>query len=109
MRIRYALLPFFAIFATDHTPNTMKDTHFGNEERPPRYVSEWEYAEDLRKKLNELAEGIARSGMSYSAIARGCRVGWWVVRNASKGIPVRFDSAARIGYFLGVIEGGGEA
>ena len=82
----------------------MDSTHLGNEPAP-RYVSEWEYAEDLRKKLNELAEGIARSGMSFSAIARGCRVGWWVVRNASKGIPVRFDSAARIGYFLGVIEG----
>ena len=81
----------------------MSNTQFEKTEgEVPRYVSEWEYAEDLRKRLQEIADGIAESGLSYSAIARACRVGWWVVRNASKGIPVRYDSAARIGYFLGV-------
>ena len=66
----------------------------------PRRIPEAEYAADLAQALNAIAEAIARSGLSLAAIARATRCNWETVYHAANGIPVRFDSARRIMYYL---------
>lgn len=68
-----------------------------NEERR---IPECEYAADLAEGLAELSTAIQESGLSIAAIARGTRCHWETVYHASNGVPVRFDSARRIMYFL---------
>lgn len=63
-------------------------------------IPEDEFSQDLNASLNELAEKIAKTGLSLSAIARGIRCHWTTVANAANGIPVRFDSYRRIVVFL---------
>ena len=59
-------------------------------------ITEAEYLADLKSGLNELAEAIARTGLTIAAIARACRLHWETVYHAANGIPVRYDSARRI-------------
>ena len=65
-----------------------------------RVIPESEYKADLQQGLNEIAEKIAFSGLNLSEIARGTGCHWSTVYNAANGIPVRFDNARRLVYFL---------
>ena len=65
-----------------------------------REIPETEYRADLEKGLNEIAEKVARSGLSIKAIARETACHWETVYHAASGIPVRYDNARRIVYFL---------
>ena len=64
------------------------------------YIPEADFSQDLEAGLNELAAAVARSGLSLSAIARGARCHWETVYHAANGIPVRYDNARRIVYYL---------
>ncbi len=65
-----------------------------------RRISEAEYAADLAQGLTELSDAIKRSGLTIADVARGTRCHWNTVYNAVRKVPVRFDSARRIMYFL---------
>lgn len=65
-----------------------------------RRIPETEYAADLAEGLAELSTAIQASGLSIAAIARGTRCHWETVYHAANNIPVRFDSARRIAYYL---------
>lgn len=65
-----------------------------------RYIPETEFSEDLDRGLQALADGIAASGITIAAIARATRMRWETVSHAARKIPVRYDSARRIEYFL---------
>ena len=65
-----------------------------------RRIPETEYAADLAKGLAELSTAIKASGLTIAAIARGTRCHWETVYHAVHGVPVRFDSARRIIYYL---------
>ena len=65
-----------------------------------RRIPETEYAADLAKGLAELSTAIKASGLTIAAIARGTRCHWETVYHAANGVPVRFDSARRIMYYL---------
>ena len=69
-----------------------------------RRIPEAEYAADLAQGLDELSGAIRKSGLSIAAIARGTRCHWETVYHAANGVPVRFDSARRIMYYLKTIE-----
>lgn len=69
-----------------------------------RRIPETEYAEDLAHGLAELSTAIRASGLSIAAIARGTRCHWETVYHASRNIPVRYDSARRIMYYLKSID-----
>jgi hypothetical protein len=66
-----------------------------------RRIPESEFAADLAEGLSELSTAIKASGMSIAQIARGTRCHWETVYHAANNIPVRYDSARRIMYFLG--------
>jgi len=65
-----------------------------------RRIPETEYAADLAEGLAELSGAIRESGLTIAAIARGTRCHWETVYHAANNVPVRFDSARRIMYFL---------
>jgi len=65
-----------------------------------RRIPETEYAADLETGLAELSDAIKHSGLTIAEIARGTRCHWETVYNAKRKVPVRFDSARRIMYFL---------
>lgn len=65
-----------------------------------RRIPEHEFAADLAEGLAELSTAIKASGLSIAAIARGARCHWETVYHAANNVPVRFDSARRILYFL---------
>ena len=65
-----------------------------------RRIPETEYAADLADGLAELSGAIRESGLTIAAIARGTRCHWETVYHAANNIPVRYDSARRIMYFL---------
>jgi|GEM_PF-6254254 len=65
-----------------------------------RHIPEAEFVADLTAGLNELSEAIARSGLTLAAIARGTRMGWETIYRAANGVPIRYDSARRLMYFL---------
>ena len=65
-----------------------------------RRIPEAEFAADLAQGLDEIAAAIARSGLPLAAIARATRCHWETVYHAANGVPVRFDSARRIMYYL---------
>ena len=66
------------------------------------YISEQEFAEDLDRRLQEMARAVAFSGLTLSEIATAARVKWDTVYKVSQGRPVRMDNAARILHFLEV-------
>lgn len=68
-----------------------------NEERR---IPEAEFAADLAEGLAELSTAIKASGLSIAEIARGTRCHWETVYHAANNIPVRYDSARRIMYYL---------
>ena len=63
-------------------------------------IPEAEFAADLAQGLDGIAEAIARSGLSLAAIARATRTHWETVYHAAHGIPIRYDNARRIMYYL---------
>ena len=65
-----------------------------------RRIPEAEFAADLEEGLNELSTAIRASGLTIAAIARGTRCHWETVYHAKRKIPVRYDSARRILYYL---------
>lgn len=65
-----------------------------------RRIPEAEFAADLAQGLEELSGAIRHSGLTIAEIARGTRCHWETVYNAKRKVPVRFDSARRILYFL---------
>ncbi len=65
-----------------------------------RRIPEAEYAADLEEGLSELSTAIRASGLSIAAIARGTRCHWETVYHAANRVPVRFDSARRILFYL---------
>ena len=65
-----------------------------------RRIPETEYAADLADGLAELSTSIRSSGLTIAAIARGTRCHWETVYHAANNIPVRYDSARRILYYL---------
>ena len=67
-----------------------------------RYITEQEYSDDLAASLDALAAMIARSGLSIAEIARGTRMRWDTVAHAANWVPVRYDNARRLLYFLRV-------
>lgn len=69
-------------------------------DKGPRYIPETEFSEDLDRGLQALADGIAASGLTIAAIARATRMRWETVYHAARKIPVRYDSARRIEYYL---------
>lgn len=64
------------------------------------HIPEVDFSDDLSQGLNELAERIAISGLTISAIAKATRLHWQTVYHAANGIPVRFDSYRRLVLFL---------
>jgi hypothetical protein len=66
-------------------------------------IPETEYAADLAQGLDELSGAIRSSGLSIAEIARGTRCHWETVYHAANNIPVRYDSARRIAYYLKTI------
>lgn len=68
-----------------------------NEERR---IPEAEFAADLAEGLAELSTAIKASGLSIAQIARGTRCHWETVYHAANNVPVRYDSARRILYYL---------
>lgn len=64
------------------------------------FIPETEFEADRKQGLNEMAEKIARSGLTISALARATRCHWETVYHAANGIPVRYDNARRLAYFL---------
>ena len=64
------------------------------------FIPEAEYKADLALGLDEIAAAIARSGLTLAAIARGTCCHWETVYHAAHGIPVRYDNARRIVYYL---------
>ena len=54
----------------------------------------------LGETVKSVPEKIAFSGLNLSEIARGTGCHWSTVYNAANGIPVRFDNARRLVYFL---------
>lgn len=72
-------------------------------EKATRRIPEVEFAADLAQGLDGIADAIHRSGLPLAAIARGARVHWETVYHASKRLPVRYDSARRIMYYLKTI------
>lgn len=64
------------------------------------YIPEIEFSNDLSYGLNELAEEIAKTGLTIAAIAKATRLHWETVYHAASGIPVRFDSYRRLAFFL---------
>jgi hypothetical protein len=65
-----------------------------------RRIPEAEFAADLEEGLNELSTAIKSSGLTIAAIARGTRCHWETVYHAANNIPVRYDYARRIMYYL---------
>lgn len=65
-----------------------------------RRIPEAEFAADLEEGLAEISTAIKASGLSIAQIARGTRCHWETVYNAKRKVPVRFDSARRILYYL---------
>ena len=65
-----------------------------------RRIPEAEFAADLEEGLTELSTAIKASGLTIAAIARGTRCHWETVYNAKRKVPVRYDSARRILYYL---------
>lgn len=65
-----------------------------------RYIPESEYVSLCDKFLQDLAHDIAFSGLSISEIAKGTRLRWPTVYNASQGVAVRMENAIRIRHFL---------
>ena len=72
-------------------------------EQEERRIPEVEFAADLAEGLDGIAAAIKSSGLPLAAIARGARVHWETVYHASKRLPVRYDSARRIMYYLKTI------
>ena len=70
-----------------------------------RRIPEAEFTADLTHGLEEMSTAIKESGLAIAEIARGTRCHWETVYHASRGIPVRYDSARRIMYFLRVHAG----
>ena len=68
-------------------------------------IPETEFADDLARGLDEIAEAIRASKQTIAAIARGTRCHWETVYHAANRIPVRYDSARRIMYYLGRRDG----
>jgi hypothetical protein len=102
--ILYAVSIFLLPLPQNHSTHTaMNRERSQNHEGPERRIPEAEYAADLAEGLNELSGAILRSGLSISAIARGTRCHWETVYHAANGVPVRFDSARRIMYYLKTI------
>lgn len=66
----------------------------------PRYIPESEFIAYTEGVLHEVQRAIARSGLTISEIAKGTRMKWSTVYNASQGVAVRIESACRIIYFL---------
>lgn len=64
------------------------------------HILEMDFSKDLKCGLNELAEEIAKSGLTIAAIAKATRLHWETVYHAASGIPVRFDSYRRLTFFL---------
>lgn len=65
-----------------------------------KYITEAEFRADLDSALTALSERIAGSGLTIAEIARGTRMRWETVYHAAQKIPVRYDSARRIEYYL---------
>lgn len=65
-----------------------------------RRIPESEYTAFVDELLLDIQRKIARSGLTISEIARGTRMKWTTVYNASQGVAVRIESACRIVYFL---------
>lgn len=65
-----------------------------------RRIPEQEYTAYTEEILHDIQRRIARSGLTISEIARGTRMKWTTVYNASQGVAVRIESACRIVYFL---------
>lgn len=65
-----------------------------------RRIPEAEFAADLAEGLAEISTAIKASGLSIAQIARGTRCHRETISNASRKVPVRYDSARRILYYL---------
>ena len=65
-----------------------------------RRIPEAEFAADLAQGVEELSSAIRASGLPIAEIARGTRCHWETVYHAANRVPVRYDSARRIMYFL---------
>ena len=65
-----------------------------------RRIPEAEFAADLAQGLEELSSAIRASGLAIAEIARGTRCHWETVYHAANGVPVRYDSARHILYYL---------
>lgn len=63
-------------------------------------IPEAEFVADLEQGLDELSTAIKMSGLSIAEIARGTRCHWETVYHAKNKVPVRYDSARRIMYYL---------
>lgn len=63
-------------------------------------IPESEYRNDYQRTLHELANLIARSGISLAEIAKGTRLKWDTVYAASQGRAIRMENASRIRYYL---------
>lgn len=72
-----------------------------------RRIPEAEFAADLAAGLDELSGAIKRSGLTIADIARGTRCHWNTVYNAVRKVPIRYDTARRILYFLKSLAEGG--
>lgn len=65
-----------------------------------RIISEREFRAAAEERRRDLAASIAASGLSYTHIANGTRVGRKAVSRAARCVEIRSEAADRIRYYL---------
>lgn len=68
-------------------------------------ITEDEFIADCDDRLRKLAEEVTGSGMTIYEIAKAARLSWKTVKHVADGIPVRWDTAARILHVVAVMRG----
>lgn len=68
-------------------------------------ITEDEFIADCDDRLRKLAEEVTGSGMTIYEIAKAARLSWRTVKHVADGIPVRWDTAARILHVVAVMRG----
>lgn len=70
-----------------------------------RIITEDEFITCCDESLRKLAEEVTGSGLSIYEIAKAARLSWRTVKHVADGIPVRWDTVARIRHVVAVMGG----
>lgn len=67
---------------------------------PPKHIPESEFRAFTRRRRQQLALDVARSGLTISEIAAGTRLKWDTVQRIANAQPVRDESQDRVRCYL---------